>query len=113
MASIFRLQRYNPPSPGDRAAWDAEQRWLAAEAEIGRQIMYAALVIAASLIAAAGAVIYELLAVPRLLIIVCLGGMARVIFLIVKRHRTFIAIKTAGGMTKEEAISEELDRYSD
>jgi len=32
--------------------------------------------------------------------------MARVIYLCIERQRTFIAVKMAGGMTKEQALSE-------
>jgi hypothetical protein len=35
----------------------------------------------------------------------------RVVFLIVRRHRSFIDIKIAGGMTRQQALREMLLRY--
>jgi hypothetical protein len=35
---MLRFQRFRPPSPDDRAAWAAEQRWLIEDARLVGEI---------------------------------------------------------------------------
>ena len=107
---MLRLPQYRPPSPDDGASWATEQRWLIAEAEIARHIAYAAIGIVASLVATFVTANYGQTEWARVFCICCFGAIGRVIFLIIKRHRVFIDIKMAGGMTKHEAILEKIFR---
>jgi hypothetical protein len=103
--------RYQPPSPDDGMAYAAEQRWLIAEAEIGRQFVHVAIGTVASLVATFFSALNGQLFLARAFSIAIFCCVVRVIFLIVRRHRTFIDIKIAGGMTRQEALTEMLSRY--
>lgn len=90
----------------DLAAGLAEQRWLNEAACLTRQFAIAALGIAAALVATWVAAGFGQLALARVCCVVVFVGMARVIHLCIERKRRFMAIKTAGGMTRQAALSE-------
>jgi hypothetical protein len=102
---------YRQPSSDDGAARLAEQRWLNEEARLRPQFAIAAPGVAAGLIATYLAASFGQLALARVCCIVTLGGMARVIYLCIERQRRFIAVKMAGGMSRQEALSESNRRF--
>jgi hypothetical protein len=102
---------YRPPLSDDTAAYAAEQRWLVAAARLNRQLALTAIGIAAGLLATILAATNGLPALAGMCAVAVLGAMAWVIYLLVARHRTFIAIKMAGGMTKKEALTESNTRF--
>jgi hypothetical protein len=71
-----------------------------------RQFIVAALSVAVGLAATCIAMGFGQLASARACCIVVFGGMARVIYLCIARQRRFMAIKTVGGMTRRQALSE-------
>ncbi len=107
------LQRFQPPSPDNTAAWAAEQRWLYEDARLVREIQIIGLSLGAVLAILGVGVAFALRGLAILCVIACCGGMARIIYLIVKRYRMFLDIKTAAGMARKEAIAEFISRYSD
>ena len=109
---MLGLQRFQPPSPDDAVAWAAEQRWLLEDARLVREIQIAGVCLAAVLIIVAISIAFELQGLARLCALVICFGFARIIYLIVKRYRMFLEIKTAAGMTRKEAIAEFASRYS-
>jgi hypothetical protein len=89
----------------------AEQRWLEAEAGFKRRFVVAAIGLAGGIFAALLAVRFAYPISARLFCVVTLGGVAWVIYLCIQRHRTFVAIKMAAGMTKNQALSESNMRF--
>ena len=106
---------YRQPSSDDAAAnvaaGLAEQRWLNEAARLRRQFMLAALGVAAGLVATCVAANFGQLALARVCCVVVFVGMAWVIYLCIERQRRFMAIKTAGGMTRQQALSEFNSRF--
>jgi hypothetical protein len=100
-----------PPPFDEQAARLGEQPWLEEEARLARSFVIAAIWLVGGLAATylAASFAYPILA--RLFCIVVFGGMARVVYLCIQRHRTFIAVKTAAGMTKGQALSESNRRF--
>jgi hypothetical protein len=76
------------------------------EARSRRQFAIAALCVAAGLVATGVAASFGLSALARVCCIVIFGGIARVIYLCIQRQRRFMAIKMAGGMTRQAALVE-------
>jgi hypothetical protein len=97
---------YRTSPSDDSAAGLAEQRWLNEAARLKRQFAIAALGIAAGLVATCVAANFGQLALARLCCILVFGAMAWVIYLCIERQRRFLAIKMAGGMTRQQALSE-------
>jgi hypothetical protein len=110
---MLRFQRFRPPSPDDRAAWAAEQRWLIEDARLVGEIHVIGLCLAAALIVAAVGATFGLRALAGFCFLACCGGVARIVYLIIRRYRMFVDIKIAGGMTKKGAVLEFNSRYSD
>ena len=110
---MLGFQRFRPPSPDDGAAWSAEQRWLIEDARLVGEINIVGLCLAAVLIVAAAGAAFGLRAIAGICAVACCGGIARIVYLIVRRYRMFVDIKMAGGMTKKEAVLEFVSRYSD
>jgi hypothetical protein len=104
-------QEYPRPPFDNEAARLAEQRWLEEEAGFMRRFVIAALWLAVGIVATYLAARFAYPISALLLCIGTLAGVAWVIYLCIQRHRTFIAIKVAGGMTKGEALSELLSRF--
>jgi len=102
---------HRPPPFDDEAAWLAEQRWLEREARFSRGFIIAAIWLVGALVATYLAASFALPILARLSCIVVFGGMARVVYLCFQRHRIFIAVKTAAGMSKEQAVSESNMRF--
>jgi hypothetical protein len=102
---------YQPPSPDDEAAWRAEQMWLLAEKRLNRKINFTGLGCAACLIVVAIAVTKGIPWLPGICAVLVFGCFARVVHLFVVRHHTFMAIKTAGGMSRQDALLELNQRY--
>jgi hypothetical protein len=105
------MPEYQLPPSDDGALRFAEQRWLKEEARLTRQFTIAALWVAAALIATCVAASFGHLALARVCCIMVFGGMARVIYLCIERQRRFIAVKMAGGLTSENALSEFNSRF--
>jgi hypothetical protein len=102
----------NPQPPFDtEAARVAEQRWLEAEAGFRRRFVAAAIGLAGGIFATLLAARFAYPISAALLCIATLGGVAWVIYLCIQRHRTFVAIKMAGGMTRKQALSESNMRF--
>lgn len=93
------------PSP------EAERRWRAEEAVFRRRINATALVIAAGIVLTYVAAKFGVQPLAILCVIAVLGGMVRTIYLIVQRRRTFLAIMMDDGMTRSEAVWEDLRRH--
>jgi hypothetical protein len=107
--STMRMDRQ--PSPEDKGPQLAEQRWLDVERRFTRHFALAALFLAAALVTTYVAANVGQLALARASCVAIFCGMARVIHLIIERRRTYIAVKTEGGMTREEALSEFNSRF--
>jgi hypothetical protein len=105
------MQADRRPLSDNEAAQLAEQRWLNEEARSRRHFAIAALGVAAGLVATCVAASFGQLALARACCIIVLSGMARVIYLIIGRKRSFIAVKMDGGMTRDEALSEFNSRF--
>ena len=102
----------DPQPPLDtEAARLAEQRWLEAEAGFRRRFVVAAIGLASGIFATVVAALFAYPITAGLFCIATLGGVAWVIFLCIQRHRTFVAIKMAAGMTKTQALSESNMRF--
>jgi hypothetical protein len=110
---MLGFQRFNPPSPDDGAAWAAEQRWLIEDARLVGEIHRIGLGLAAALIVTAVGATFGLRALAGFCLFACCGGIARIVYLLVRRYRMFVDIKTAGGMTRKAAVLEFIARYSD
>jgi hypothetical protein len=81
------------------------------EARFSRGFIIAAVWLVGSLVATYLAASFALPILARRFCIVIFGGMARVVYLCFQRHRIFIAVKTAAGMSKEQAVSESNMRF--
>jgi hypothetical protein len=110
---MLGFQRFHPPSPDDGAEWVAEQRWLIADARLIGEVHIIGLGLGATLIFAVVGATFELRELAAVCFSACCGGVARIVYLIVRRYRMFVDIKMAGGMTEKEAASEFISRYSD
>jgi len=102
--------RYRQPSSDDGAARLAEQRWLNEEARLRPQFAIARRRCRWTHCNVSGGK-FRATALARVCCIVTLGGMARVIYLCIERQRRFIAVKMAGGMSRQEALSESNRRF--
>jgi hypothetical protein len=110
---MLGFRRFHPPSLDDGAAWTAEERWLIEDARLVADIHVIGLFLAAALIVAAVGATFGLRALAGFCFFACCGGVARIVYLLVRRYRMFVNIKTAGGMTKKETLLEFISRYSD
>jgi hypothetical protein len=110
---MLRFQPFRPPSPDDGVAGAAEQRWLIEDARLVGEIHVIGLCLAATLIVAAVGATLGLRALAGFCFFACCGGIARIVYLIIRRYRMFVDIKIAGGMTRKEAVLEFILRYSD
>lgn len=100
-----------PPSANDRSAELAEQRWQIEVERFKKRQIVVGIGIAACIVAAYAAAKVGQPVLAGLCVIGTLAGLARVITLAVKVRRLFTDIKMTGGMTKEEASSEWMQRY--
>jgi hypothetical protein len=99
------MATHRDPSPA------AEQRWRAEEMRFRQRMNVTALITAAGMVLTYIAASHELQPLAILSFVAVVGAMARIIQLIVERRRTFFRIMMDDGLTRDEALWQDLRRH--